>query len=350
MVFGFLAFVALAALSWLLWRRVQLFSFGCAWFLLTLAPVLNIAWMPASAFAERYLYLPSVGLCWILAWGLVSLFRTARLRSPGLRFAFVIPGIVLTLLCVFRIVTRNRDWHDDATFYTLTVAASPKAFQMINNLGEVYYNKGDLAAAEREWLRAKKLWPDNGILLDNLGLLYTDEQRYDEAVDVLQESLRVEPQDAGAHVNLGLAYVAMGKRQLAEQEFKTALTLAPLRVAAHDRLGDLYFAEGRYVEAAEQFRRSLESIATSKGYLGEGLAYWRLGKKDKAEADFKAAEAISPSDAHTHFVLALFYGETGRTQDSLREYQDGFKIDPSNREARAAFQKFAGKEAAPETP
>jgi protein O-mannosyl-transferase len=339
MVFGFFSVCFLALISIVLWKRARLVSFGVLWFLVTLAPVLNPMWMPASVLAERYLYLPSAGLCWALGWTIVWLVGVRR-GSLALRWGLSVAGAVLVTLCVFRIVTRNRDWHDEFTFDTRTLAQSPTAYQMLNNLGEFYYNRGDLGAAEREWVRGQKLWPANYTILDNLGLVYTDEHRYDDAIDVLQQSLRSKPANPDAHVNLGLAYVAMGERQTAEQEFQAGLALAPFSVRAHNHLGQLYLDEGRYREAAEQFRRSLESVPSAKAYSGEGLALWRMGRKDKAEADFKAAEAMNPRDAHNHFVLGSFYGELGRTQEAVREYQAGLSINPEDGEARTAFKKL----------
>lgn len=341
---GLLALGVLALLFRYLWRHARQVSFGLIWFLVTLAPVLNARWMPANVFSERYLYLPSVGLCWVLGWGCTRLFEAIRKPvRPTWRRAVATALAILGALSVFRIVTRNRDWHDEVTFYRSTLAVSPDSVQMRNNLGQVYYNRGDYAAAEQEWLLAQKIAPNYPVLLDNLGLVYTQEQRYDEAVAVLLRCLRLVPTDPVAHVNLGEAYYQTGNLQLAEKELRTAVSLAPLFVRARISLGEFYFAQARYDEAAGQFRRSIESVPTAKGYLGEGLAYFQLGNSEKAQSDLQKAEALDPASSRPHFVLGFFYAETGRPRQAIEEYESGFRIDPDNAAARAAFLKLKGQ-------
>ena len=422
---GLAAFASLAALFWVLWRFAHRVSFGVLWFTITLAPVLNPRWMPANVFSERYLYLPSVGLCWVVAWAVVLLFKKTegkrglddrqlpvedrpglggrdsglaeeeRVRDPGLgvgeenRIEDPASGVgqevraggfsanseprtpnpghaktdhrqspaarpfmaawqwtlaaslgVLALLSAARIVTRNRDWHDEQTFYARTVATSPNSLQMLIDLGQVHYNQGDFKSAENEWLQAQKIAPDYPILLDNLGLLYTRQRRYDDAVDVLQRSIRQSPDDAEAHLNLGEAYALMGRAEPAESELRTAVDLAPLNVRARTTLGEFYFSRARYPEAAEQFGRSLASLPTMKAYLGRGLAYMQMHEGALAESDLQHAAALGPGDSRPHFVLGYFYGEMGRTDEAIREYTIGFKMDPDNQDARRAFAKL----------
>ncbi len=337
---GLVAIVVLATLFWVLWSRTRRVSFGLLWFVATLAPVLNPRWMPANAFSERYLYLPSVGLCWVVAWAVVSLFDRLAGRRAAWRWGLATALAVLALLCAIRIFTRNRDWHDDLTFYTRTVAASPDSVQMLIDLGQVYFDRGDLGSAEKEWLQARKIAPDYPILLDNLGALYTRQRRYDDAVDALQRCLQQSPDNVDAHVNLGQAYAQMGEVQPAEKELRAAVDLAPLDVQARTMLGAYYFARARYRDAAEQFRRSIDSVPTSKAYLGEGLAYLQMGEPEQAESDFKKAAAVDPYDSRPHFVLGYFYGEMSRTNEAIEEYTIGFKMDPDNQDARMAFQKL----------
>jgi len=337
---GLVAITFLAALFWVLWRRARRVSFGLLWFALTLAPVLNPSWMPANVFSERYLYLPSAGLCWVVAWTAISLVDRLAGRRAAWRWGLAAGLAVLALLCVVRIFARNRDWHDELTFYTRTVAEAPSSVQMLIDLGQVHYNRGDFQLAEKEWLQAEKIAPDYPILLDNLGALYTRQHRYDEAVDALQRCLQRSPDDVDAHVNLGQVYAQTGQAQSAEEELRAAVDLAPLSVRARTVLGEFYFARGLYPDAAEQFGRSIASIPTPKAYLGEGLAYFQMHQPGLAESDFKKAAALDPHDSRPHFVLGYFYGEMGRTDEALKEYTMGFEMDPDNQDARMAFQKL----------
>src|SRR5262249_57139837 len=115
---------------WLLWKRALQVSFALILMAATLTPVLNAKWMGENVFAERYLYLPSVGFCWIMAWAL----RTSSGWQPAWRKSALVAMTVVGLLWVGRIVTRNLDWRDNLTLYTQTLTVSPDASLIRANL------------------------------------------------------------------------------------------------------------------------------------------------------------------------------------------------------------------------
>jgi protein O-mannosyl-transferase len=337
---GMVVAIAGAALFAFWWRRERLVSFGAVWFLITLLPVLDVRVMPIAAFAERYLYLPSVGFCWILAWGALWLWNQAAVRGPVWRAALASAAVALALLATVRIVLRNRDWHDDVTFYRSTLAVSPDAWAMHTDFGKYYWESGRTDLAEREWRAAAAINPDEAIVLSNLGLLLTSEHQYDEAVADLKRALERAPDDTGAHIDLGMAYGKMGRKQDAEQEFESAVKLSPLNILAHNELGQTYFDEGRFADADAQFRASLALAPNLGACFGLGLSRWRQGDSAEAEHDFKSAESLDARDSRVHFMLALLYGADRRYAEAFTEYAAGFKIDPDNPTALDSFHKL----------
>lgn len=342
-IVGLAALVICATLFIVLWRRDRRVSFGIVWMLATLAPVLNVRWMAANAFAERYLYLPSVGFAWVVAWGLEKLWDRTSERGLLARRALATAVGILAALCAIRIVTRNRDWRTDMTLYTRTLAASPDSIHIRNNLAITYWNQGNVEAAGREWRAALKLAPNDIILLNNLGLLYARQKRYPEAVENFRRAIQRKPNYTDAHFNLGTAYLEMGKPELAESQFRTAVALSPLNSRAHNALGKLYFEAGRLREAEEHFRKSVESRPNAEGYNGLGDLYLRAGAPGRAESVFKRALSDEPYNSHAHFNLGAIYAATGRIAEAVREYQAGLESHPSNREALAALQKLKGQ-------
>lgn len=332
----------LMAYFWELDRRV---FFACAWFFITLAPVLNIRWMPDFAFAERYLYLPSVGFCWVMGWLGLKLWRWCS--AQGIRWklaAFTLAG-GLTLLMIIRIAIRSQDWKNDLAFYQSTLAASPRALMIRNDLGNSYWDQEDIADAARQWEAAYQIDPNAIYVLDNLGLLRLKQKRYEEASVFFERSLAVSPDDEGAHTGLGETYAALGQKQKAEEELLAAIKLAPLDVRPRVRLGELYFDEARYSEACAQFQASNRSMPTPRAEYGLGLAEWMRGDRVDAESAFKSALQIDPGGARPHFMLGLFYGATGRMADGIREYQAGLRVDPSDKSAQVALAKLQAQAA-----
>ncbi len=339
-VAGLGAVVLIAALFAVLWRRKRPASFALVWLLATLAPVLNARWMAANVFAERYLYLPSVGFCWMLAWAWVGLLDVSTRYSAFWRRALVAVLCVVAALCAFRIVTRNRDWRNDVVLYTRTLADSPNAYHILNNLGTVYWNRGDAEGAEREWRKALKLAPTNAIILNNLGLFYTKQKRYADAVTTFRQAMLLKPNYTDPHLNLGVAYEDIGLREVAELQLRAAVALSPLNTRARNELGKLYFGAGRLPEAEEQFRRSIESEPNVVGYDGLGDICLRRGTRNQAQGAFERAVSLNRFDSHARFGLGMLYATTGQKTKAVREYQAGLQTDPNNPEALAALQKL----------
>ena len=323
-----------------LWQRARSVSFGLLWMFVTLAPVLNARWMAANVFAERYLYLPSVGFCWVIAAGVCRVRRGFRARGSWLRWGSAVAAALLGLLAVTRIVTRNRDWHDDLTLFTQTLAAEPAAYQIRNNLGVVRWERGDVKGAERDWRAALEGNPQNAIVLNNLGLVALKQKRYVDAVAYFRRAILLKPNYTDPHLNLGDAYAEMGSGDEAALQFRAAVMLSPLNYRAHNEWGKFLLKAGQDREAEEQYRLSVESTPNSEGYDALGDIYVRSAKRDEAERAFQGALAVDLYDGHAHFNLGNLYASRGRNADAVREYQAGLALDPTNKEAIAALKKL----------
>jgi hypothetical protein len=179
---GAVALTALAFLFVFFWNRVRLVSFALLFFFLNLAPVLNAPWMAANVFTERYLYLPSVGFCWVLGWAATTLWRAPTKHSAGWRVIMVLSVLVIATLCTLRIMRRNRDWHDDETLYKATLALQPDAYIIHVNLAAIYLDRDDFKNAEQELREADRVAPEYPLILDNFGLLNLKLKRYDDAL------------------------------------------------------------------------------------------------------------------------------------------------------------------------
>src|SRR5258708_35600434 len=136
-------------------------SFALVWFLLTLAPVLNMRWMVSNVFAERYLYLPSVGFSWLAAYGVRKLWLFLDPRPAVLRGALAFSLGAIGIVCVIKTVRQNTVWRDQETFIRHSLASSSDGGFTRANLGAIDWDRGDVAGAEREWLQAFSEQPKN---------------------------------------------------------------------------------------------------------------------------------------------------------------------------------------------
>jgi protein O-mannosyl-transferase len=337
---GLAAILVSALLAIYFWKRDRRVCFGFVWFFVTLAPVLNVRWMPAIVFSERYLYLPSVGFCWVAAWLAVRVWEAATRARLRLRPALVAAACGLGLLLAARIVARNPNWKDDLTFYRRTLAASPDSAIVRNNLGLCYAEQGNLKAAGEQWNAALKLMPNAPFVLNNLGFLNRMLKRYREAAVFYERSLAISPRDQPAHTGLGEVYQSLGMRQQAESELLQAVALAPLDVEARVHLGQLYCDEGQYAQAEKEFETSLRSLPSVRGYTGLAVVHWAQGDHAGAQRLFAAAIRLDPTDSRPYVMQGALDAASGRVADAIREFEVGLKLDPTNEGARAQLAKL----------
>ena len=337
---GLAALTLCAALFLALWKRNRLAAFGMIWLLAMLTPVLNVRWMASNPYAERYLYLASVGFCWMAGWAGVRGWELLSRRGPLWRIALPVAAGLLATLCILRIIVRNRDWRDNVTFYTATLAVTPDAYYMHNNLGAVYWGQGNIPAAEKEWRLGLALAPGSEFILHNLGLVADKKKNYREAEVFYLRALAVRPNYTDAHLDLGITYEATGRLKEAEAQLRTAEKLSPLNIRAHNTLSEYYLDRRQLDEAEAEARRSVEIVSTPQGNWDLGLAEWLKGDRQGAERAFLDAEAINPGNSRAHFMLGLLYMDSNRYDDAVREYRAGLQIDPNNADAYANLKKL----------
>lgn len=280
--------------------------------LITLAPVLNPHWMGQSVFAERYLYLPSVGFCWVVAAGLVHLYRNFnRLPGPVPRTVMYAAAGVLAALCAIRIVSRNLDWRNEVVFYTRTLADAPDlppVNELRLSLEAAYAKQGDLSTAEVELRFMLASEPDNIRVLSDLGAVLMGQRRLVEARDLLLRAIKIDPSYSNARANVGEVYLRMNRLEQAETEFRAATQLEP-------------------------------TYAVSYAYANLGEIHAHKGDRAQAEKAYKNALSINASNRDAHCRLGALYADTGRNVEATREFKTVLESDPGNAAALAGLRR-----------
>jgi protein O-mannosyl-transferase len=214
---GLVLVIGSSAVAWGLRRRLPWLSVAVAWFFLALLPVSHLFPIGAT-YAERFLYIPSLGACLALA-ALLDRIRSRRLGACALAL-LVLVGVGLTL-------HRNQDWRDEERFYSAALAASPHNSTLWNNLGRFHAEKGRLDVAETNFQEALRWKPDHPPALCNLGVLRAMAGRLAEARDLIERSLQADPGYARGYSNLGKVDALEGRVDEARRAFERALELNP---------------------------------------------------------------------------------------------------------------------------
>ena len=347
------AFVVLMAstLFFYLFKRVPAAAFCILWMAITIAPVLNARWMATNVFAERYLYLPSVGFCWLFAWYAIRLWDHSSSSSIAWpRKLLVAAAIVIALLSIIILIRRNRIWRDDMTLYSRTLQTNPDAAIIRSNLAGMYFENGDLARADQEWSAALAGKPDNVVTMNALGELYTQQGRYTEATNMLKRAIHDKPLWGTPHYSYGILLQKTGRMPEALQEYDRAVNLSPLNGIARRSYGEALEQNGQLDLAETQLKQSLQledSLSTLQDLAG---LYLRTGRISDAEVILRRLVSEHPYDSQSHFQLGKILEDGGKKEEARREYQAGLTTDPANAEARQALQRLEHMPAGTKTP
>ncbi len=315
-------------------------AFCILWIGVTLAPVLNARWMASNVFTERYLYLPSVGFCWLIAWCGIQAWDARAAQAAWLRALLVSGFAAVVIASVAATISRNVVWRNDMGLYTRTLETNPDAAVIRSNRASLYYTVQDYDRAEREWDTALAGKPDNVVTMNALGVLYTERKRYAEAEAMLNRAIAARPLWGTAHCSYAVLLQKEGEPARAMEEFKIAVELSPLDVAARRLYGDALMDQGHLDEAEAQLRKAVELEASQISLHDLADLYLRRGKNQEAEGVLRKLTAENPYDSVAHFQFGRVLEAAGRKDEAVREYQAGLSTDPTNAEAKASLRRL----------
>jgi len=298
----FLAVVS-AAIARLRWPAVTV---GWLWYLVSLLPVIGIIQIGSHALADRYTYLPSVGLFVMVCFGLA---RWLDERSPGAQVDSIW-RIVAALLVIggYAVVARSAiaPWRDSETLYTHAIAINPRNALMYYNLGNFVRARGETDRAMQLFRKVIEIDPGHFKAHINLGEALAAIDRHEEAAEEYGFALRIQPNNVIAHNNLANSLKALGRLDEADRHYRIAIENNDGNALPHYNLANLLLQQERYPEAEEQYRLSLELDPTHPGALGNlGNCLLLQGRPEEAMNAYRRALAIQPSSEVARRGLAI---------------------------------------------
>ena len=328
-----LALAALAAATaavLLAWRRAPYLAVGWFWYLGTLLPVIGLVQVGLQARADRYTYVPMIGLSIILAWGAADLLR----RWPRAPLAM---AVVAAVVCVPLTRAQVGYWRNSETVFRRALAVTQNNHLAEHNLGNYLMDFPDRLPEAIGHLEASlRILPDSAREHTDLGIALTRVNRLPEAIAQYQEAVRLAPYSAIPHNNLGNTLATGGRLPEAVAEYQTALRLDPDFAEAHNNLGSALMKLGRLSEAVAQIQAALaldpdyvearENLAAALAQTPGGLA--------ESIAQYQAALRENPNSAEVHLNLGIaLAGDPARLPEAIAEYQTALRLNPQSAEA-----------------
>jgi len=312
-------------------RRHPYLIVGWLWYIGTLIPVIGIVQVGSQAMADRYTYVPSMGLFIIIAWGGAELALKWRI---GKRILVAIAASIFTILITtawFQI----RYWKNSITLFKHAIDITENNYVAYNNLGLTLAEKGRLKEAVHYYSEGLKINPHYIKLHNNLGDARLRLGNIDGAIDHFKQALRIKPTYAKAHFNMGTALLAQDKLDDAIRHFNAGLQTRPNDPTAHNNLGNALQKQGRLDEAMRHYRAALRVCPKDAVvYNNLGVVLMRKGDIEGAMSHFKNALRIQPeyTDATNNLKTASAWkGGIAIKQREVDESPPIGQIEQSNR-------------------
>ena len=227
---------------------------GWLWYIGTLVPVIGIVQVGTQSMADRYTYVPLIGLFFIIVWGVADLAARWQCR----RLVLVsITGIVLLAFTMCSWL-QIRHWQNGVMLFRHALNVTANNFLAHDNLGIALSRHGQSKEAIDHFCKALEIRPNYARAHNNLGAELASNGRFDEAVDHFSEALRIDPYLSAAHISMGHALGRQGRLNEAIDHFSKALEISPDNFELHNNLGVALAQQGRLNEAIDHFSRALQ--------------------------------------------------------------------------------------------
>ncbi len=324
-------------------RRFPYLTVGWFWYLGILVPVIGIVQVGEQAMADRYTYLPMIGIFICIAWGIPELIKNQKILS-------VLAGVFISFL-ILSTWGQVKYWENSITLFEHAIEVneieSPSFVIAYNNLGHALLNEKRFEEAVTKLKRAIEINPHYSKPQNNLGNAFSELKKYDEAIQHYRQAIIIEPNYAEAFNNLANAFRQKGQQQEAIAYYKEAIRLNGEYGEAHFNLGIILSQQSQFEEAIRQYQKALKinpEFTQAHNNLASLLA--QRGDVEGAIIHYRQAITIDPEFAKAHNNLGSILAGQGKFKEAILYFEKAVEIDPSYTDARNNLQlaqSLAGK-------
>ncbi len=353
-----LFFITVALLF--LMKRFPALIIGWLWFLGTFVPVIGFVHLSTQRYADRYTYVPSIGLSFAVAWIFIYLCK----KWPKLKLPSFLGGVIVLALYAQLCYQQVGTWRNERTLYQHAASVTEYNDLAHDHLGAFASQDGDFAKAVYHWELAveynntkkevmKKLGyvlvkqkqsakaldyfkryldfnSEDVAVLDQVAKLYFDQQDYLKAAKYFQASLKLKPDNGRNFSNLGACYYSLKRYQEAQAAYQKALEMNPSLVEAHDNYIRLLLETKQIDKAMKQYELALLHHPNNQKFLID-YSSELINRKEYARAiqKLKTVIKLRPQNADVHNALAVAYVNTNQTQLAEQYFKSSLAIKPN---------------------
>lgn len=288
--------------------------FGILFFIVTISLVLQLIPVGDAVMADRYSYIPFIGLFFIAGHFYNSIFEYKR------KSALVKPtGIIITIALSVLSFIRSSEWENSITLYTSSLNNYPAAI-IYNNRGAALAAEGKNEEALDDFNNVLKLKPRYPNGHQNRGITLQKLNKYEEAIIDFSEEIKINPKNMAAYNNRGNCYKALNKYKEAIDDYNSILKINPNNLDAIYSRGESYGRSGNLKQTIADFNTVIAAKPDyAEAYSNRGIAYSLSGKTEQALEDFKKAIELKPNAYNTYLNRAVALKSIGKYKEALAD-------------------------------
>ena len=307
------------------------FPVGWFWFLGTLVPVIGLVQVGTQAMADRYTYVPLVGLFIIIAWGIFELL--ARWSYQKLNYAVI--AVVSSGVLMAVTWQQIGYWKNSVALFQRAVDVTENNFVAENNLGHALLMDGKFAKAAEHFKKSLEINPRFAIAHLNMGLVLSQEDKPEAALQSYAKALVQNPDFAVAYNLAGKTHYRLGNTEQAVVNYQNALKIDPAYAEAHINLGNALFRLGEHERAFATYQRALTiDPLYAEAYNCMGNFWYHTGNSEKALPNFMKAQKINPKLAEAYNGAGAALIRMGEARQAAEFFREAVMIDPDYVAAR----------------
>ncbi|MGC4073946.1 MAG: tetratricopeptide repeat protein [Nibricoccus sp.] len=323
------AALMIAVTACVLWRarRLPFVAIGWFWFVGMLVPTIGIVQVGGQSLADRYTYLPHLGLFILLIWG----WEEVTARRPAWRAPLGMVAVAIVAACAVRTRVQLHHWRGSEALFRHALAVTENNALAHNNLGNVLLHSGRSEEAIRHYEQALAIDPDDAHALNNLGTALVRLHRFERAIPHLEAVVRLQPKLTAARYALCRALFESDRANAAAPHLRAILQDEPRNAQVHADLGVALLQSGQLPEAVSHLRKAVELGAADRqirGILGRSLV--KLGQFAEAIPHLQAAVKLELEATDSHYDLAIALFQTGEPEAAVPHFEKAAELQPQN--------------------
>ena len=319
--------IGITVLFWMLRKKKPYCITGWLWYLGTLVPVIGIVQVGIQAMAERYSYMPLLGLFIIVVW----LFAEAVRNLPHRTVVATVVSIALVGAMIAKTTAQVPYWKNTVTLFSHALDVDPRGEFPNLTLGAAYMRQNALKEANACFNTALSYNPNGSLTLAYDAFCLMEMGNIPEAGVCLTRAIRVSPNDKDVLVNMAYYCINTGKPEEAIAYCDRVSALAPDLITADYYRGDALQALGRFDEAAQVYRTiAAKQPDDAEAYNNLGMVYGKQHQGEEALAAFKQSLRIKPDQAEAHSNMGRVLMELNRVPEAVQEFSNALEFDKAN--------------------